>query len=106
MEGGAYLNHYSLHDLIDTLGKPEDDLMNTFTARLLLLLESKPFVGEKVYESTLEAVIEAYWRDYEDHKDDFIPQFLVNDILRLWRTLCVTETRTQTQPEEKKQNGN
>jgi hypothetical protein len=100
---GAFLNHYSLHDLIDTLGKPEDDLTNTFTARLLLLLESKPLIGEVIYEESIDTVIAAYWRDYEDHKDDFIPAFLVNDILRLWRTLCINyEARTQTQPEEKK----
>lgn len=100
---GKYLIHYSVHDLVNTLGKPEDDLTNTFTARLLLLLESKPIVGPDVHLETVDRVISAYWGDYEDHKEDFVPAFLVNDILRLWRTLCVNyEARTERQPEEKK----
>ena len=48
-------------------------------------------------------MVAAYWRDYEDHKKDFIPAFLANDILRLWRTFCVNyEARTFTDPPEKK----
>jgi predicted nucleotidyltransferase len=39
---GRYLVHYSVHEFTKTLGSPEDDLTNTFTARLLLLLESRP----------------------------------------------------------------
>ena len=36
-------------------------------------------------------------------KDEFMPAFLANDILRLWRTFCVNyEARTQTEPAEKK----
>lgn len=32
----------------------------------------------------------------EDHKADFMPAFLANDILRLWRTFCVNyEARTK-----------
>ncbi|MBT1156425.1 hypothetical protein J1C56_12570 [Aminobacter anthyllidis] len=100
---GKYLIHYTVHDLVDTLGKPEDDLTNTFTARLLLLLESRPIVGPEIHSETIDRVISAYWGDYEDHKEDFVPAFLVNDILRLWRTLCVNyEARTEKQPEEKK----
>ncbi|QRG07919.1 nucleotidyltransferase domain-containing protein [Xanthobacter dioxanivorans] len=99
---GQYLSHYTIKDIKDKLGKPEDDALNTFTARLLLLLESKPLIGVDVYREIIDDVIAAYWRDYEDHKDEFIPAFLVNDILRLWRTLCVNyEARTEKEPEEK-----
>jgi hypothetical protein len=103
---GQYLTHYSVHDLTKTLGTPEDDVMNTFTARLLLLLESRALVGEAVYREIIEDVVAAYWRDYEDHKTDFMPAFLANDILRLWRTFCVNyEARTARVPEEKKAKG-
>ena len=37
---GRYLVHYSVHDFTKTLGTPEDDVTNTFTARLLLLLRA------------------------------------------------------------------
>lgn len=100
---GRYLTHYSTHQLTRTLGRPEDDVTNTLTARLLLLLESRPIIGEKVYNDVLTEVIRAYWRDYEDHKDKFMPAFLTNDILRLWRTFCVNyEAKTETEPEREK----
>ncbi|HEX9167311.1 MAG TPA: nucleotidyltransferase domain-containing protein [Roseiarcus sp.] len=86
---GEYLGHYALSDLTKTLGKRQDDVTNTFTARLFLLLESCPLVGEAVYEEVVEEVISVYWRDYEDHRADFVPAFLTNDILRLWRTVFV-----------------
>jgi predicted nucleotidyltransferase len=100
---GEYLIHYTKQELVETLGKPHDDASNTFTARLLLLLESKPLLEEKVYREAISDVIAAYWRDYADHKSEFIPAFLANDILRLWRTFCVNyEARTFTEPAEKR----
>ncbi len=100
---GQYLTHHSIAELLGTLGKPEDDATNTFTARLLLLLESSPLVGETAYRRIVDDVIKSYWRDYEDNKKEFIPAFLANDILRMWRTFCVNyEARTQSVPPEKK----
>jgi predicted nucleotidyltransferase len=100
---GEYLQHYTIKDLVGSLGKSEDDAKNTFTARLLLLLESLPLIGEDVHKQAIEATIEAYWRDYADHQAEFTPAFLVNDILRLWRTFCVNyEARTRSDPPEKK----
>jgi len=103
---GRYLTHYSESHIVKTLGKPEDDQTNTFTARLLLLLESRPLIEEAVYNELIPNVVAAYWRDYEDHKDDFMPAFLANDILRLWRTFCVNyEARTERVPESEKAKG-
>lgn len=100
---GEYLMHYAIEELVNALGTPPDDARNTFTARLLLLLESRPLIGEGVYAEAIDDVIAAYWRDFEDHKNEFIPAFLSNDILRLWRTFCVNyEARTRTDPPEKK----
>jgi predicted nucleotidyltransferase len=100
---GEYLRHYTVGELVDTLGTPEDDVTNTFTARLLLLLESRPLLEETVYRDVIDPVIAAYWRDYEDHKNAFMPAFLANDILRLWRTFCINyEARTSSDPPRKK----
>ena len=100
---GEYLRHYSVTELVKTLGEPEDDVLNTFTARMLLLLESRPLLEPAVYQNVIEPVVAAYWRDYEDHKNEFVPAFLANDILRLWRTFCVNyEARTSTDPPSKK----
>ena len=101
---GEYLEHYSVKQLVSSLGTPEDDATNTFTARLLLILESRPLIGDSAYREAVEGVINAYWRDYASHQDDFLPAFLSNDILRLWRTFCVNyEARTQTEPDERRQ---
>jgi hypothetical protein len=103
---GRYLVHYSVKEFTKTLGTPQDDIANTFTARLLLLLESYPLLEEAVYREVIGEVVAAYWRDYEDHKSDFMPAFLSNDILRLWRTFCVNyEARTERAPQEEKAKG-
>jgi hypothetical protein len=103
---GRYLVHYSVEEFRSSLGTPEDDVKNTLTARLLLLLESRPLLEKAVYEEVIAEVLEAYWRDYADHRKDFIPAFLTNDILRLWRTFCVNyEARSLRVPESKKAEG-
>ena len=100
---GEYLKHHSVAELVETMGTPEDDVSNTFTARLLLLLESRPLMESDVYRNVIESVIGSYWRDYPTHKDEFVPAFLANDILRLWRTFCVNyEARTSNDPPVKK----
>lgn len=86
---GKYLASHSIHDLKTHLGTAEDDYRNTLTGRLLLFLESRPLIGKEVYDEIIDEVIAAYWGDYGDHSADFIPAFLTNDILRLWRTFCV-----------------
>ena len=96
---GKYLTHYPLTLISDKMGTPDDDVLNTFFARLLLLLESKPIVEDAVYFECIDHVLAKYWRDFSDHKDNFVPAFLTNDILRLWRTLCVNyRARTKTEP--------
>jgi hypothetical protein len=100
---GKYLVHHPVNLLTETLGKPEDDAINTFTSRLLLLLESYPLVEKTIHGEVIDDVIAAYCRDYAKHSDQFAPAFLANDILRLWRTFCVNyEARTERQPEARR----
>jgi hypothetical protein len=96
---GKYLEHRTVDELVKTTGMPDDDANNTFTARLLLLLESKPLLGDSAYVAAIDEVIAKYWGDYEKHKSEFVPAFLGNDIIRLWRTFCVNyEAGTSRQP--------
>ncbi|HVM78747.1 MAG TPA: nucleotidyltransferase domain-containing protein [Stellaceae bacterium] len=105
-DDGRYVAHFSVHDLTKTLGMPEDDATNTLTARLLLLLESCPVLGSAVYRRAVREVLDAYWRDFSDHRANFIPAFLANDILRLWRTFCVNyEARSARVPKVQKAKG-
>ena len=103
---GKYLAHYSVDDLTKKLGKPDDDAANTLTGRLLLFLESRPLLGNHIYDSIIKDVVATYWRDYADHSSNFTPAYLANDILRLWRTFCVNyEARTVRNPENNKIKG-
>jgi hypothetical protein len=87
--GGRYLESHGIKDFVSALGSQTDDFQNTFTGRLLLLLESRPLLGREVYDRLLSDVVNAYFRDYPGNEENFIPSFLINDILRLWRTFCV-----------------
>ena len=86
---GEYLEVHYISKMLDQLGGRMDDYENLFTARLLLLLESLPIHNEDLYEEALRKITGSYFRDYQDHEDNFQPTFLVNDILRFWKTLCL-----------------
>ena len=86
---GKYLEVQYVSEMERVLGSPRDDSLNAFTARMLLLLESQPLHDEDVYLRLLKRIIGFYYRDFEDHSDSFLPTFLVNDILRFWRTLTL-----------------
>jgi hypothetical protein len=88
-QDGRYLEVQYVSEMERVLGSPNDDSLNAFTARMLLLLESQPLHDEAVYKRLLERIIGFYYRDFKDHSSDFLPIFLVNDILRFWRTLTL-----------------
>lgn len=95
---GQFLQHHTARKLIRSTGNQYDDAENTFTARLLLLLESKPLVRREVHAKVIDEVIERYWREFPDYYDRFMPAYLANDILRYWRTLCLNyEANTSEQ---------
>lgn len=98
-QDGRFLQHHTEKRLIRSTGNQSDDFENTFTARLLLLLESMPLAGADVHSKVIDDVIERYWREFPDHYDSFMPAFLANDILRYWRTLCLNyEASTSERP--------
>jgi len=100
---GQYVVAHNLKaDLIGKLGTEDDDHLNVFTARMLLILESRPILGESTYKKAIEAAVAVYWRDYEQNSNNFLPIFFLNDILRFWKTLCLNyEARTGSKKESK-----
>lgn len=97
---GAYLKIISASDILEHLGNAEDDYMNHFTARLLMILESKPVFGNSSYNAILRDVLGRYFEDYPDHPENFHPTFLINDIVRFWKTLCLNYENKRNQPSE------
>jgi predicted nucleotidyltransferase len=77
---------FSCADLIDHIGLDEDTNTN-LTRRMLLLLESRPIAGHDAYRECWDRVLGDYL-DYQ-MKSHSPPRFLLNDLVRYWRTICV-----------------
>lgn len=86
---GMYLSIHNLYAIKNELGSQSDDFKNYFTARMLLLLESKPIYNESLHTFCLEEIVQSYYVDFNDHSKSFEPIFLCNDIIRFWKTLCL-----------------
>ena len=91
---GEFFKIHEVTDLVVGTGTAKDDSENLFTTRLLLLLESKCIANDKLYSSATVRVCEMYFRDGKG-RHDYRPLFLLNDILRYWRTLCLNYERTR-----------
>ena len=85
---GKYNKLLKKEQLLD-IGSQQEDYNNSFTARMLLLLESKPLFNESMYTSIIHETISKYFADYYDHAENFSPLFLMNDIQRYWLTLLL-----------------
>jgi len=97
---GEFLKILYLEDMLEMLGGREDDYQNSFTARMLLLLESSPLVNPSLLNEIFDSIVEAYFRDYPSHAADFRPVFLINDILRFWKTLCLNYENRRNRPDD------
>jgi hypothetical protein len=82
------------HDIIHQIGGQNDTNRNT-TQRILLLLESAPIGrSNQAHERIIRGVISRYLEEdthllTADSRQYRIPRFLLNDIVRFWRTMAV-----------------
>jgi predicted nucleotidyltransferase len=91
---GTFGNMAFSHEIIHQIGGQNDTNKNT-TQRILLLLESTP-IGKRTqaYDRVIWGVINRYL-DEDTHllsRDSTryrVPRFLLNDIVRFWRTMAV-----------------
>ncbi len=97
----SFVRLHAAQTLIERLGEPADDAENTFTVRMLLLLESKAVAGNEVHSALLDRALEAYWKNAEGHETDYLPIILLNDIIRYWRILLLNyESKTASKERE------
>lgn len=94
-----YMKIYNFHKMGKSLGSPKDDNENSFTARMLLLLESRGVYNDDLYNQIIEGVVSHYFRDSRG-RESFRPLFLLNDILRYWRTLCLNYEAIRNDPDK------
>ncbi len=72
--------------LVHDIGLEQDDNSN-LTHRMLFLLESAPVTGAEAYRAVREEILDRYVDD--SVKAYRPPRFLLNDVVRYWRTICV-----------------
>jgi predicted nucleotidyltransferase len=84
--GGAFGGITQQDDLIKNVGGRDDD-NDSLTKRLLFLMESECLVGDDMYGEIQDKLISVYVKDsITEHQ---IARFLLNDLIRYYRTICV-----------------
>lgn len=100
------------HDLINYIGG-EDDTNHNTSRRILMLLESDNIVwsgstkGGTAYERIIKGILNQYFEHDSGFRSDIgaitkVPRFLLNDIIRFWRTMCVDFAYKQKEQQGKK----
>ena len=85
-EGGAFNSVQRHTDLTSNLGGFDDD-GESLTRRLLFLLESDWLYNEELFNRLFNELVDVYVKDkITDHQ---ICRFLLNDLVRYYRTICV-----------------
>jgi hypothetical protein len=85
---GMFGNLAFSHSLIHQIGGQDDTNRNT-TQRMLLLLESQPVGQADAYVRIVRGIIKRYLdNDFRKFRLK-VPRFLLNDVHRFWRTMCV-----------------
>lgn len=93
-----YLRTHLLSEVIEAIGGERDDVDNHFTFRMLLLLEGRCISGHAHHHSAVEKIVNSYYRDYPQHASEFKPWFLLNDIVRYWKTLALNYENRRPSP--------
>src|SRR4051812_15364018 len=83
---GLFGKEVRLTDLTGRIGL-DDDTNTNLTQRMLFLLESVAVAGEPAHAQAREALIATYLAAHE--RDYRPPRFLLNDLVRYWRTIAV-----------------
>lgn len=97
--GGVFSTQSSLHELIDNVGTASENL-SLLARRVLLLVESQPVFRDDNFQIALDAVFDRYaaqvMREPSKH---FV--FLLNDLIRYFRSVCVNYESTFWRENEK-----
>ena len=89
-QDGAFGNIVFSPSLVHQIGGQQDTNHNT-TQRILLLLESTSIGDDSVRDRVIRGILNRYLDEDTPFKKERIgtPRFLVNDLVRFWRTMAV-----------------
>lgn len=91
---GSFGGLFSALDLVNLIGLDRDTNKNQ-TNRILLLEESTSLLNSSGRQELVNALLDRYLYDYrrgpggKPFEKKGVPRFLLNDVARFWRTLCV-----------------
>ncbi len=94
---GTFGNMSFAHDLVHRIGGGADSNAN-LTRRILMLLESRPISistadsSRENWQAVVNCVLERYFEEevhFSPGGARKVPRFLLNDLTRYWRTICV-----------------
>ncbi|HEX6900992.1 MAG TPA: nucleotidyltransferase domain-containing protein [Thermoanaerobaculia bacterium] len=95
----------SSHELIHHIGGLRDTNQN-MTRRILLLLESRAITNEIVLDRVVRGILNRYIAEtsisWRGRPDVVVPRFLLNDIVRFWRTMAVDYAAKRWEQSDKK----
>ncbi len=106
---GAFGNMIFSHELVHVIGGTADSNKN-LTIRMLLLLESRPINlspanASHVWNNIVSNILERYFEEdvhFSPKGKHRVPRFLLNDLTRYWRTICVDYAAKYRQQDGKK----
>jgi hypothetical protein len=106
---GTFGNMIFSHELIHCIGGMADSNIN-LTIRMLLLLESRcfdvsPAKDSVVWRNVVSNILERYFEEdvhFSPKGKRRVPRFLLNDLTRYWRTICVDYAAKYRQQDGKK----
>ena len=86
---GVFSTPCTLNQICDNSLGRADEPLGVFGKRLLLLLETQPLYRESEYKLIIDGIIKQYARHYvaSDARKEWT--FLMNDLMRYFRALCV-----------------
>lgn len=85
-EDGVFSSTVELGSLAKQIGGAKDS-NSLITRRILFLTEGRAVVGKEVFDNERDAVLRVYVRNtLRDHQ---LGRFLLNDVIRFYRTMCV-----------------
>jgi predicted nucleotidyltransferase len=87
----------SCNEMANKIGLNHDTNAN-LTRRVLLMLESVPVSNAAAHEACWDGVFDCYLREAHSGRP---PRFLLNDVVRYWRTICVDFVGKQRESEAK-----
>jgi hypothetical protein len=85
-EHGLFGKPVSSQRIVERIGL-ETDINSNLTSRMLFLLESVCATQQNIYYAVRDQLLARYLD--ESVKDFRPPRFLLNDVIRYWRTICV-----------------